>query len=80
MAICKGTCVLCRVGLVFLLFHTYILIHVVISQIKTSAIQKRKSNLMYLAHQAQDRRDILAEQYAQNRKTKREAKMKYGKE
>ncbi|GAB5592393.1 hypothetical protein Unana1_07293 [Umbelopsis nana] len=50
------------------------------SSIKTSAIQKRKSNLMYLAHQAQDRRDILAEQYAQNRKTKREAKMKYGKE
>lgn len=33
---------------------------------------------MFLAHQAQSRRDILAEQYAQNRKTKREAKMKYG--
>ncbi|KAH8549509.1 mitotic checkpoint regulator, MAD2B-interacting-domain-containing protein [Umbelopsis sp. PMI_123] len=47
------------------------------SSIKTSSIQKRKSNIMYLAHQAQSRRDILAEQYAQNRKTKREAKMKY---
>lgn len=41
-------------------------------------MQKRKSNLMYLAFQAQDKRDLLAEQYAQNRKTKREAKMKYG--
>ncbi|KAI8577493.1 hypothetical protein K450DRAFT_251937 [Umbelopsis ramanniana AG] len=48
------------------------------SSIKTSSLQKRKSNIMYLAHQAQSKRDILAEQYAQNRKTKREAKMKYG--
>jgi hypothetical protein len=42
-------------------------------------MQKKKSNIMFLAHQAQDRRDILAEQYAQNRRTKREAKQKYGK-
>ncbi|KAI9277690.1 mitotic checkpoint regulator, MAD2B-interacting-domain-containing protein, partial [Umbelopsis sp. AD052] len=48
------------------------------SSIKTSSLQKRKSNIMFLAHQAQSKRDILAEQYAQNRKTKREAKMKYG--
>ncbi|KAJ2962915.1 hypothetical protein NQZ79_g1986 [Umbelopsis isabellina] len=50
------------------------------SSIKISGIQKRKSNIMFLAHQAQDRRDILAEQYAQNKRTKREAKQKYGKE
>ncbi|CAG8436582.1 6220_t:CDS:2 [Ambispora gerdemannii] len=48
------------------------------SHLKPSKGQKRKHNLMYLVHQATVMENELKEQYANNRKTKRETQAKYG--
>ncbi|CAG8467556.1 7376_t:CDS:2 [Ambispora leptoticha] len=49
------------------------------SHLKPSKGQKRKHNLAYLVHQASVMENDLKEQYANNRKTKRETQAKYGK-
>ena len=40
--------------------------------------QKRKHNIMYLAFQSKSMENDLKEQFATNRKTKRETQAKYG--
>ncbi|CAJ0632553.1 13846_t:CDS:2 [Entrophospora sp. SA101] len=48
------------------------------SNLKPSKVQKRKHNLMYLAYQATSMENDLKEQFATNKKTKRETQAKYG--
>ncbi|KAG9300612.1 hypothetical protein G9A89_005212 [Geosiphon pyriformis] len=48
------------------------------AHLKPSKGQKRKHNLMYLVHQATAMESDLREQFANNRKTKRETQAKYG--
>ncbi|CAJ0843845.1 3782_t:CDS:2 [Entrophospora sp. SA101] len=47
------------------------------SNLKPSKVQKRKHNLMYLAYQATSMENDLKEQFATNKKTKRETQAKY---
>jgi hypothetical protein len=46
--------------------------------LKPTKGQKRKHNLMYLAYQAAAMENDLKEQFAVNKKTKRETQAKYG--
>lgn len=49
-------------------------------QIQATGLQKKKNNIIALAAQAQGLQERLNEQYAQNRRTKQEARRKYGME
>ncbi|CAG8594094.1 10135_t:CDS:2 [Paraglomus occultum] len=48
------------------------------SHLKPTKGQKRKHNIMYLAYQSKSMENDLKEQFATNRKTKRETQAKYG--